>query len=114
MPFIDTKLNFPLSEEKEAALKAKLGEAIAVFPGKNEYWLMLNFSDSCRMWFRGHNSFPIAMVEVKLFGAPKAEHCQAMTREICRIFGEELALPADRIYVEYSHTDQWGWNGENF
>ncbi len=114
MPFIDTKLNFRLSEEKEAVLKAKLGEAISVFPGKNEYWLMLNFSDNCRMWFRGHNNFPVAMVEVKLFGGVDAPSCEQMTREICRIFKEELDLPADRVYVAYSFTEQWGWNGENF
>ena len=34
MPFIDTKLNIRLSQEKEASLKAKLGEAITAFPGK--------------------------------------------------------------------------------
>ena len=45
MPFIDTKLNIKLTEEKEIALKKRLGEAIATFPGKSEYWLMLNFSD---------------------------------------------------------------------
>jgi hypothetical protein len=62
MPFIDTKLNIRLSEEKETALKTKLGEAISTFPGKSEYWLMLNFTDNCRMWFRGYDRFPVAMV----------------------------------------------------
>ena len=76
MPFIDTKLNIRLSKEKEAVLKAKLAEAISLFPGKSEYWLMLNFTDNCRMWFRGYASFPIAMVEIKLFGGADEAPCE--------------------------------------
>ena len=114
MPFIDTKLNIRLSEEKETVLKTKLGEAIANFPGKSEYWLMLNFSDNCRMWFRGYQSFPIAMVEVKLFGAAEAEICERMTAIICKLFQQELGISPDHVYVNYSFSDNWGWNGENF
>jgi len=114
MPFIDTKLNFRLTEEKEQALKTRLGEAIACFPGKSEYWLMLNFTDSCRMWFRGYSNHPVAMVEIKLFGAATDEVCAEMTRTVTRIFSEELGLSPDRIYVKYEFCDRWGWNGENF
>ena len=114
MPFIDTKLNIRLSEEKEAVLKAKLGEAISVFAGKSEYWLMLNFDDNCRMWFRGYDRFPIAMVEVQLFGVPDPDACQKMTKIICKLFHDELAISPDHVYVNYSFTDHWGWNGENF
>ena len=114
MPFIDIKLNFRLSEEKEQALKKRLGEAIGIFPGKSEYWLMLNFTDNCHMWFRGYRNFPIAMVEIKLFGAASDEACNEMTRTVSRIFAEELELAADRIYVKYEFCDHWGWNGENF
>ncbi len=114
MPFIDTKLNFRLPREKEEIVKAKLGEAIEVFPGKSEYWLMLRFVDECRMWFRGYDQFPTAMVEVKLFGSPNEEKCAEMTKVICRIFKEELGVAPDHVYVEYTFTDHWGWNNENF
>lgn len=114
MPFIDTKLNIRLSKEKEEVLKAKLGEAISAFPGKSEYWLMLNFTDNCRMWFRGHDRFPIAMVEIKLFGTADHASCEQMTKIICDLFHEELNITPDHVYVNYSFTDHWGWNGENF
>lgn len=114
MPFIDTKLNFSLSKEKEAVLKTKLGEAIALFPGKSEYWLMLNFTDECRLWFRGYDNFPAAMVEVKLFGAAEADICNEMTKTICGLFKRELGIAADHVYVKYEFCDTWGWNGENF
>ena len=114
MPLIDTKLNVALSREKEEILKRRLGEAISLFPGKSEYWLMLTFSDNCRMWFRGYDNFPIAMVEVKLFGSAEAALCNRMTATVCKLFEEELGISPDHVYVNYTFSDTWGWNGENF
>jgi len=114
MPFINTKLNRPLTEEKEAILKARLGEAITLFPGKSEYWLMMSFSDNERMWFRGYSNFPIAYVEVQLFGSADSDTCAKMTREVCKIFKEELDINPEHIYVKYEFVDEWGWNNENF
>ena len=114
MPFIDTKLNIRLSREKETILKEKLGEAISLFPGKSEYWLMLNFTDNCHLWFRGYDRFPTAMVEVKLFGGADEETCARMTETICTLFKDELGIAPDHIYVKYEFSDRWGWNGENF
>ncbi|MBQ8311465.1 MAG: hypothetical protein IJX80_10685 [Clostridia bacterium] len=113
MPFINTKLNRPLSAEKEEILKARLGEAITLFPGKSEYWLMLNFSENERMWFRGYNNFPIAYVEVQLFGHADSATCSKMTGKICKIFHEELNIHPEHTYVKYEFVDEWGWNGEN-
>ena len=114
MPIINVKLNTPLSEQKEAAVKTKLGEAISTFPGKSEYWLMLNFTDNSRMWFRGYNSFPMAMVEIKLFGSAEADLCNQMTETVSRLLREELNISPDHVYVKYEFVDTWGWNGENF
>ncbi len=113
MPFIDTQTNIRISAEKEAILKARLGEAIAEFPGKSEYWLMLRFTDNCRMWFRGHEKFPVAMVEVKLFGGAASDACDRMTAVICRLFEEELGIHPEHVYVNYTFSDTWGWNGSN-
>jgi len=114
MPFIDTKLNIRLSEEKEAILKERLGRAISELPGKSEYWLMLNFTDRSRMWFRGYNNFPMAMVEVMLFGSAEEAVCSRMTKILCDLFREVLDIAPDHVYVKYEFTDRWGWSGENF
>ena len=114
MPFINTKPNVRLSAEKESAIKEALGKAICEFPGKSEYWLMLNFEDSSRMWFRGYNSIPLAMVEVQLFGSAESELCNRMTGIICGIFERELGIKPEHIYVNYTFSENWGWNGENF
>ena len=41
MPFINSKVNVPLTEEVKEALKTKLGQAISLIPGKSENWLMV-------------------------------------------------------------------------
>ena len=114
MPFINTKVSVALSEEKEQVIKSKLGQAIALIPGKSESWLMTNFEDQCHLYFRGDNSEPIAFVEVKVYGKENPSAFDALTGAICKILNEELGITADHIYVEYQATGNWGWNGGNF
>ena len=75
--------------------------------------LNIRFSDNERMWFRGYNNFPIAFVEVQLFGSASNESCTKMTKEICRIFKEELGINPEHTYVKYEFIEEWGWNNEN-
>ncbi len=114
MPFINTKVSVPLSREKEEQLKTRLGEAISIFPGKTERWLMLDFSDDRRLWFAGSNDRPAAMVEVELLGSADRETCARMTARVCEIFSDVLGIPADRVYVNYTFSTEWGWNNANF
>ena len=91
MPYIKTKTSTPISAAQEASLKAKLGKAITAL-GKGEAWLMLEFEDNCRLWFRGDNSEPLAMVEVSLFGKASADQYDDMTKAVCGILQEELGI----------------------
>ncbi len=112
MPFINTKVNMPLPEEKEAALKARLGDAISLL-GKSEEWLMLNFEDNCRMYFKGEKSKPMAFVEVLAFGHIADGASERMTAAVTQAFVDELGIPGPNVYVCYGETGQWGWNGGN-
>ena len=114
MPFINTITNARVTPEKEELLKERLGKAIEAFPGKSEYWLMLSITDNAKMWFRGYNNFPMAMVEIRIFGSADSETCNKMTAAVCEVFSEVLGLRADHVYVSYSFHYVWGWNGENF
>lgn len=114
MPFISTKLSVPLTAEKEAALKSSFGKAIEMLPGKTERWLMLDFTDNCRLWFAGDSGAPTAYVEVNIYGSADAASYNRLTGEITRILGNELGIAADRVYVKYEETENWGWNGGNF
>ncbi len=114
MPFIQTKTNVKITKEKEEVIKAKLGKAIELIPGKSEGWLMLSFEDDCRLHFKGNNQAGIAFVEVKLFGKASSEAYNKLTAEISGVLHQELAISPTQIYVKYEEVSHWGWNGSNF
>ncbi len=114
MPFIDSKISVKITEEQEKELKTRLGQAISLIPGKSESWLMTGFEDNYHLYFRGDNSEPVAYIEVRLFGGPNKAAFQKMTEEITRIYGDVLGIAPDHMYIKYSATPDWGWNGGNF
>lgn len=114
MPFINSKVSVKMSPEKREAVKAKLGEAIKLVPGKSENWLMVGFEDSYDLYFQGNQNGPTAFVEVKIYGGGTRDAFEKLTAEICKIYEAELGIPANRIYVKYEEVENWGWNGSNF
>ncbi|MCI8781084.1 MAG: hypothetical protein HFH70_10450 [Lachnospiraceae bacterium] len=114
MPFINSKVSVAMSKEKKDAVKAKLGEAISLIPGKSENWLMVGFEDLYDLYFQGNQDGETAFVEVKVFGSASPDVFSKMTGAICDIYQEELGIPQNRIYVKYEEVKNWGWNGSNF
>ncbi|MBQ6039484.1 MAG: hypothetical protein K5705_14170 [Oscillospiraceae bacterium] len=113
MPFINVKTNAKLTAEQAEAIKSQFGEAIMTIPGKTEGWLMVGLEDGYQLYFRGTQE-PAAMVSVSLFGSPSPDATDALTGALTAILNEALGISADRIYVSYMMTNQWGWNGSNF
>ncbi len=114
MPFINSKVTVSLSDVERDTLKAKLGQAISLVPGKSEAWLMVGFEDNCSLYFKGKKEPKLAFVEVKIFGGASDEAYDKLTAEICRIYEEVLGIPQGKIYVKYEEVEHWGWNGANF
>lgn len=112
MPMILTRVNRSISPEAEQKLAQRLGQAIQAL-GKSENWLMLNFEDNCRLYFKGQSGAPLAYVEVKLLGRATRDAYERMTAEITGILGEEMDIAPENVYVYYSETEHWGWNGSN-
>ena len=113
MPFINTKASIEITKEQELLLKEKMGTAIRHI-GKSESWLMLDFKENCRLWFKGDNSKKIAFVEIALFGKASPSQYDAMTEKVCEIISSELRISSDCIYVKYEEVSDWGYNGFNF
>lgn len=113
MPFIHTRVNRPISQEQEKALARQYGQAVSLL-GKSESWLMLQFEDQCRLYFKGSDSEPLAFVNVKLYGGAGREAYARMTSRVTEILNDVLSIPAGGVYVEYEETDHWGWQGSNF
>ena len=113
MPYISIKTPKEISADKATEIKTMLGKAIGILPGKTERWLMVSFEKQDYIYFAGDNA-PSAIIEVSLFGKADSGHYEKMTGEICEIISDKLDIPKDRIYVKYSETQNWGWNGSNF
>ncbi|MBE6902476.1 MAG: hypothetical protein E7478_08365 [Ruminococcaceae bacterium] len=113
MPFINSKYSASITDEQELALKSALGDAISIL-GKSEDWLMLGFEQNCSLYFKGQKSEKIAFIDVSLLGDAGADAYRKMTCELCRIYGDILGVPSDKVYVKYSPTANWGWNNMNF
>ena len=114
MPFIDSKVSVKVTEEQRKELKARLGQAIALIPGKSESWLMLDLEDEQNMYFRGDDSQPVAFICVNIYGSANQAAFSKMTAELTKIYGEMFGIAADHMYIKYAASMDWGWNGSNF
>ena len=114
MPYIRTTVSKEMTQENIENIKSKLGEAIALIPGKTESWLMLAFEDKINMYFKGDCSEEYAYIEVSLFGTTSDAAYDRLTAAISEIINEELNINRENIYIKYEETNHWGWNGVNF
>lgn len=54
-------------------------------------------------------------MEVKCSAVPcRVPAWEKLTEQIMAALGKELGIPADRTYIRYTATTDWGWNGGNF
>lgn len=114
MPFINSKISIPITGEQEKEIKEALGKAIERIPGKSEAWLMVGFEPEYKLYFKGDNSEPLAFVEVSVYGGENKKAFADLTTEICAVFETVLHISPRNVYVKYSTTENWGWNGGNF
>lgn len=112
MPFIDCKLNVDINKQQELEIKSELGKAISLIPGKSENWLMVNIQPKCALYFRGSNDKPTAMVAVTVYGSASSDAYNALTSQINKIL--HTVCGVEEMYVSYSETDYFGYNGSNF
>ena len=113
MPFIDSKITIPVSDEKKEIIKSELGKAISILR-KTESYLMVGIIDNYDLWFAGKKLEKGAFVSVDILGEPAAKDCDKMTGAICDILQKELDIPGKNVYVKYGGTENWGWNGSDF
>ncbi len=113
MPFIDAKITTPLTDTQKETLKSRFGTAISAM-NKGESFLMVGIEDDYDLWFGGNKPDKGAMVQIQVFGPVDPENAEAMTVQVCDLLEEELGIPADKVYVNYTGFTDWGWNRKNF
>ncbi|MCH5210106.1 MAG: hypothetical protein J1F01_03980 [Oscillospiraceae bacterium] len=113
MPFIDSKVTVSITPEQKEKIKSELGKAITTLH-KTESFLMVGIEDKYDLWMAGKKLDKGAYVSVSLFGNAASSDYDKMTALICDIYGNELGIPGDAVYVTYHPISDWGWNGRNF
>lgn len=110
MPYIGISTSKTLSNEQKTALKAALGEAIAVIPGKDESRLMVDIADGHEMFFAGEKR-DLAYLDVKCYGTTTLEAKKAFTEAAFRAVQQTTGLPENGIYLTCTDFANWGTLG---
>ena len=106
MPFIDVRAAGEIAPGQEELLKAKLGEAIGLIPGKSERSLMIQFTDHCRLWFGGKQG-NFVFVNVMLYGAAEKRDYEKFQGAVIPVLEEVLG--AEKVYLKFEEVPNWYW-----
>ncbi len=114
MPYLLINTNRQLEPAQEKALLSSCSEQVASMLGKPESYVMVNINSGLSMLFAGSDA-PCAYLELKSLGLPE-ESGREFSQTLCQLISEELGLPLNRIYIEFSSPPRhlWGWNGGTF
>ena len=94
MPYIHSNVSMKITEEQRSRLKEGLGK-------------------ECCMYHQGSCQFPIACVQVHLFGEQEKQAYLDFTKEICGLYGQVLHISGEHVYITYETADAWGCNYRN-
>lgn len=113
MPYLKLNTNVAVSEQQTPQLLRELSQLMAKETGKPERYVMTSISCDA-MLFAG-NDEPLAYLECKSIGLTSSQ-AKNLSASICQLLNDRLALPKDRIYIEFSNcpAEFWGWNGSTF
>ena len=112
MPFIKAKVSCPVTNEQEKKLKARIGKAIGLVPGKTEAYLLLEFEQNCHLWLRGGNAEPVAYIEAAVFGNEGHAGYPAFTAEVTNAFHDVLGIEPENCYIKYEDIIAWAAAGQ--
>jgi phenylpyruvate tautomerase PptA (4-oxalocrotonate tautomerase family) len=116
MPLIKVQTSVtPTDPSQVDGLLKKLSQSLAKHTGKPESYVMTAFEPTTRMTFAGTFD-PVCYVEVKSVGSMSSAQTKAMSQDFCSQISESLAVPGNRIYIEFADAKgvMWGWNGSTF
>lgn len=114
MPYLLIQTNQSIDPSAAAALAKKASAETAALLGKPEGYVMVCVRPGETMSFAGDTA-PLAYLELKSIGLPE-DHTTDLSAGLCRLVGEELDIPAERIYIEFADAQRhmFGWNGGTF
>ena len=114
MPYLRIQTNVPVGKNQEDNLLGNASRLVSGQLGKDEKFFMGIIEAEQAMYFAG-SSDPLAFVELKALGLP-AEKTKDLSRALCDLVHEQLAVARQRIYAKFHNVNRgmWGWNGDIF
>lgn len=114
MPYLKLNTNLSIAEEQSSSLLPELSQLMAKETGKPERYVMVELATGKPMLFGGSDQ-SLAYLECKSIGLSGAQ-VRSLSASLSRLLQEKLAIPQDRIYIEFSNcpAEFWGWNGSTF
>lgn len=112
MPYLRILTNQTVN--KQSDILEEISKLTAEKLGKPEAYLMTSLLESVAMTFAGSDE-AAAFVECKGIGL-SGDKVKAVSEALCTYLEEELAIPADRIYIEFTDVkgSMWGYNKGTF
>jgi len=114
MPLLKIQTNQLIDADRQKTLLSKASQKVASILGKPERYVMVSVEHNPAMLFGGSDA-PLAYLELKSIGLPESKSAD-FSRALADMLNDELALPAERIYIEFTDAPRamWGWNGGTF
>ncbi len=114
MPCLKIRTNQTIDSTLEALLLQDLSALCAKLLSKPEKYVMIILEPPCPMFFSGSDA-PCAYLELKSIGF-KDNAIPNLAAQLPAYLLEKLAIPPDRIYIEFSDAKRhlWGWNAGTF
>jgi len=114
MPYLKIQTNHEVTTAARQEILRKASVLLAKSLGKPEKYMMVRFDPAQPMLFAGSTD-PCAFLELKSIGLPE-NRTAALSRLLCQFLGDELQIPSERIYIEFTDAkdSMWGWDGGTF
>jgi phenylpyruvate tautomerase PptA (4-oxalocrotonate tautomerase family) len=114
MPYLKIQTNVNVTDEAKQEILKRMSVLISKNLGKPEPYVMVCFDVTQTMIFAGV-TYPCAYLELKSIGLPESK-TETLSRVLCQFMNDELRIPSERIYIEFSdaRNSMWGWDGGTF
>lgn len=114
MPYLKVQTNTPVDNDASTRLLERASKTVSHELGKPEKYVMVAIEAEQPMAFAGDTA-PCAYLELKSIGLPQ-ERTVDLSRALCDLVENELGIPADRTFVEFTDAPRalWGWDRRTF
>jgi phenylpyruvate tautomerase len=114
MPLVKISTSVAAAADKRDALMAAVSKAVAESLSKPEQYMMV-VMDAAPILFAGSKG-PAAFVDLRSIGGLAPPATARLAERLCRLLNESLAIPPDRVYLNFTdvRASLWGHDGHTF